>query len=140
MNSKKMITIEMEKLLTEERAIAEGLKNYFVDISKSLNLKDSSESNVDNTGSNRRHSHKNILFEDHVSVKIIREENTDNEELRFQPVSNDEFKKIIIGLDCNKSNLTGSISANVLNDTCDTYMLYLTEIINDSFQTGNFPQ
>ena len=47
---------------------------------------------------------------------------------------------IIIGLDCNKSNLTGSVPANVLNDTCDTYMLYLTEMINDSFQTGNFPQ
>ena len=80
MNSKKMITNEKEKLLTEERPIAEGLNNYFVDISKSLNLKDSSVSNVDNTGSNRRHSRKNVLFEDHVSVKIIREKNTDNED------------------------------------------------------------
>ena len=80
MNSKKMITIEKEKLVTEERPIAEGLNNYFVDISKSLNLKDSSVSNVDNTGSNRRHSRKNVLFEDHVSVKIIREKNTDNED------------------------------------------------------------
>ena len=49
-----------------------------------LNLKDCSETNVDNTGSNIRHSLKNVLFEDHVSVKTIREKNMDNGEFRFQ--------------------------------------------------------
>ena len=46
---------------------------------------DSSESNVDNTGSNCRHSLSNVLSEDHVSVKIIRRKNKDNGEFRFQP-------------------------------------------------------
>ena len=139
MNSNKMMIIEKDKLLSEENSIAEVMDNYFVDISKSLNLKDSSESNVDNIGSNIRHSLKNVLFEDHVSVKIIREKNKDNGEFRFQPISTEELKKIIIGLDCNKSNLNGSIPANILKDTCDTFIPYLTEIINNSFQTWNFP-
>ena len=43
MNSNKMRIIEKDKLLSEERSIAEVMNNYFVDISKSLNLKDSSE-------------------------------------------------------------------------------------------------
>ena len=72
--------IEKDKLLSEERSIAEVMNNYFADTSKSLNLKDSFEPKVDNTGSNIRHSLKNVLFEDHVSVKIIREKNTDNGE------------------------------------------------------------
>ena len=38
-----------------------------------------------------------------------------------------------------KVNLNGSIPANVLKYTCHTFIPYLTEIINDSFQTGNFP-
>ena len=59
-------------------------------------------------------------------------------EFYFQPISTEELKKIIIGLDCNKSNLTGRIPANVLKDTCPTFVPYLTEIINYSFQTGNF--
>ena len=101
-------------------------------------MKDSSESNLDNTGSNIRHSLKYVLFEDHLSVEIIREKNTDNGEFHFKPVLTDELKKIIIGLDSNKSNLNGSIPANVLKDTCDTSIPYLTEIISDSFQTGNF--
>ena len=120
MNSNKMMIIEKDKLLSEEESIAEVMNNYFVDVSKSLKLKDSSESNVDNTGSNCGHSLNNVLFEDHVSVKTITEKNTDNGEFRFQPISTDELKKVIIGLDCNKSNLNGSIPANVLKDTCDT--------------------
>ena len=41
------------------------MNNYSVYILRSLNWKDSSESNVDNTGSDIRHSLKNVLFEDH---------------------------------------------------------------------------
>ena len=42
-------------------------------------------------------------------------------------------------MDYNKSNFNGSIPANVLKHTCDTFIPYLTEIINNSVQTGNFP-
>ena len=120
MSSNKIMIIEKDKLLSEEESIAEVMNNYFVDVSKSLKLKDSSESNVDNTASNCGHSLNNVLFEDHVSVKTITEENTDNGQFRFQPISTDELKKVIIGLDRNKSKLNGSIPANVLKDTCDT--------------------
>ena len=44
-----MMIIEKDKFLSEERSIAEVMNNYFVDILKIPNLKDSSESNVDNT-------------------------------------------------------------------------------------------
>ena len=139
MNFNKTMITEKDKLLSEERFIAEVMNNYFVDISKSLNLKAFSESNVDNTGGNIRHSLKNVSLQDHISVKIIREKNRDNGEFCFLPISTEELKKIILGLDCNKRNLNGSIPASVLKDTCDTFIPYLTEIVNDSFQTGNFP-
>ena len=139
MNFNKTMITEKDKLLSEERFIAEVMNNYFVDISKSLNLKASSESNVDNTGGYIGHSLKNVSLQDHISVKIIREKNRDNGEFGFQPISTEELKKIILGLDCNKRNLNGSIPASVLKDTCDTFIPYLTEIVNDSFQTGNFP-
>ena len=73
MNFNKMMILEEDKLLSEEGSIAEVMNNYFVDISKSLNLKDFSESNMYNSGNNRGHSLNSVLFEDHVSVKIIRE-------------------------------------------------------------------
>ena len=108
------------------------MNNCFVYILRSLNWKDYSESNVDNTGSDIRHSLKNVLFEDHVSIKI-REKNMDNGEIRFQPISAEELRKIIIGLDCNKSNLNGSIPVNILKDKRNSFIPQLTEIINNSF-------
>ena len=59
------------------------MSNYLVDISRSLNLKNSSESNVDNIGSNIRLPLKNVLFENRVSVKIIKENNADNGEFHL---------------------------------------------------------
>ena len=55
MNSNETMVIEKDKLLSEKSSIAEVKDDYFVDISKSLNLKDSSESNADNTVSNIMH-------------------------------------------------------------------------------------
>ena len=49
-----------------------------------------------------------------MSVLKQKEKNTDNGEFRFQPTSNEELKKLIIDLDCNESNLNGSIPANAL--------------------------
>ena len=103
---------EKDKLLSEERSIAETMNNDVVDISKILNFKDSSESNVDNASSNIRYSLKNVLFEDHVSVKIKREKNMDNGELLSRPISTEELKEMIIGLDCNKIKLNSSIQVN----------------------------
>ena len=137
MNFNKMMILEEDRLLSEEGSIAEVMNNYFVDVSKSLNLKEFSESNMYNSGNNRGHSLNSVLFEDHVNVKIIREKNVDNGEFHFQPISTDEPKKIITGLDCNKTNLNGSILANVLKDTYNAFIPYFTDIINDSFQTGN---
>ena len=67
-----MIIIEKDKLLWQGRSIPEVVNNYSIDISKSK-FEDSSESNVANTGGNIWHSLKNVLFEDNVSIKNIRE-------------------------------------------------------------------
>ena len=51
------------------------MNNYFVNISQSLNLKDSSESKVDDIGSIIKHS-----FDDQVSAKKITESITGDDE------------------------------------------------------------
>ena len=94
-----MIT-ENDKLLSDERSIAVVMYNYFVNIPRSSNQKDSSESKVENTGFNIRHSVKNLLFGNHVSVNKTennKREKVDNGEIYLQPVATEELKKIIIG-------------------------------------------
>ena len=46
----------------------------------------------------------------------------DNGEIRFQPISAEELRKIIIGLDCNKSNLNASIPVNILKDKRNSFI------------------
>ena len=41
-------------------------------------------------------------------------------------------------MDWKKGNLNGSIPASVLKNICNTFLPYLAEIINDSFQIENF--
>ena len=125
--------IEKDQLLSDEKSVAEIMNNYFINISQGLDLKPPPSFETAN-------SH-NIMysFEDHISVQKIRENKTDNNEFHFRPISNEELKKVILDLDCNKSNLNGSIPANILKDTCDIYIPYLTVIINDSFEKGCFP-
>ena len=42
-------------------------------------------------------------------------------------------------MDCNKSNLKWIYSSQFFERPYDTFIPYITEIINHSFQTGNFP-
>ena len=72
MISNTMIIIEKDKLLWRE-GLSQRLWTTIPLIYQSLNLKDSSESNVAKTDGNIWHSLKNVLLEDNVSIKNIRE-------------------------------------------------------------------
>ena len=74
----------------------------------------------------------NNIYRKKIAIIIRRRKNKDKAEFHFQPISTESFKKIIIGLDCNKSNLNGFIPTNVLKGTCDDFITYITEIINQS--------
>ena len=56
MNSNNMTTIEKDKLVPGEATVAEVMKNYFANISQGLNLEDSPETNMDNSGNDIIHS------------------------------------------------------------------------------------
>ena len=81
MNSEKLIKIEKDNLLSQKTFLA-GC--YFVPISKVLNFNDSPESHADNIGSN-------II--PCLSKKV---EKTDDGDFRFQTISIDKLKKVIL--------------------------------------------
>ena len=71
----------------QRKGLSQSYDNCFVDMLKSLNLKDPSDSNIESTANNTRHSFKNVSFKSHVSIKIMKEKKTDNVYLYFQPIS-----------------------------------------------------
>ena len=102
-----MMIIENDKLLSDETSIVVVMNNYLVNIPRSSNQKDSTESKVDNTSSNIRHSVQNPLFINRVSVnkrENNKREEAGNEEIYLQPVATEELKKIIMGLDFHETS------------------------------------
>ena len=81
MNSEKLIKIEKDNLLSQKTFLA-GC--YFVPISKVLNFNDSPESHADNIGS------------DIIPCLSKKVGKTDDGDFRFQTISIDKLKKVIL--------------------------------------------
>ena len=95
--------MEENNIISDEEEIANIMNNYFINVTKTLNLK--KQLGVGCSGINE--------FENHISIKMIHEKHPEilPESFKFQLVSNNEVKKEIENLDTKKSSTYGSIPA-----------------------------
>ena len=131
-NSSKITPVEENNIISDEEEIANIMNNYFINVTKTLNLK--KQLGVGRSGINE--------FENHISIKIIHEKYPEilPETFKFQLVSNNEVKKEIKNLDTKKSSTYGSIPATILKQCVNAYLPHLTNSINYSIQHSSFPQ
>ena len=112
------------------------MNNYFINITKKLDLKPSTFSNTSNIDQITKH------FNDHTSVckikkaysEILRERN-----FSFKMVSMDEVKKVVLKLNSKKFSTYGAIPASILKQTIEVDLKYLTNTINYSLKKSTFP-
>ena len=131
-NSSKITLMEENNIISDEEEIASIMNNYFINVTKTLNLK--KQIGVGRSGINE--------FENHISIKMIHEKYPEilPESFKFQLVSNNEVKKEIENLDTKKSSTYGSIPATILKQCVNAYLPHLTNSINHSIQHSSFPQ
>ena len=106
-NSRRITLLENDSILTDDRDIAKTMNNFFINITKNLNLKpykDSSVTNINGITSN---------FDNHISIKKIKESfpNIVSGDFNFQEIAREDVKKEIINLNVKKSSTNGSIPA-----------------------------
>ena len=77
-------------------------------------------------------------YKNYLSITKIRS-TWNSTYFQFVTVSQNDVKNVIKNLCNNKENLTGSIPANILKLSLESYLPKLTKIINDCFQNGCFP-
>ena len=130
-NSSKITLVE-ENNIRDEEETANIINYYFINVTKTLNLK--KQLGVGRSGVNE--------FENHISIKMIHEKYPEilPESFKFQFVSKNEVKKEIENLDTKKSSTYGSIPATILKQCVNAYLPHLTNSINYSIQHSNFPQ
>ena len=93
LNSKKLLLKEKGNLVSDEKELATIMNNFFINITKNLELKKDSKGKLNNL--------KYIIkaFESHPSIEKIKKAINTTEKLSFRNVNDDEVRKFIINLD-----------------------------------------
>ena len=109
------------------------MNSSFVNITKDLELKEDNESNANTL--------KDTLgaVNSYPSIERIRRTVKTNEKFSFQPVPEDLVHKIILSLDGSKATPVGDIPADMLKSAVYIHLLFITKIINVSFENSRFP-
>ena len=112
------------------------MNNYFINITKTLDLKSWTVSNTSDIDEITKH------FHDHISVCKIKEVNSEilgEDDFRLIMVSIDAAKKVVLKLNSKKSSTYGAISASILKQTIEVHLKYLTSTVNHSLKESTFP-
>ena len=123
-------------ICVKAQKIATFMNNYFMNITKKLDLKPLAVPNTSHIDEITKH------FGNHISVykiseaysKILRKDNFD-----FKMVSMDEVKRVVLKLNSKKSCTYGTIPASILKQSMEVHLKYLTSTINHSLKESTFP-
>ena len=122
--SNNIILTEKNETLNDNKKISNTFNEYFTNITKGLNLRES-------TG--------NINFENEGSFKKIKE-NFGNENFSFETVSKKDVLDLIKELPVNKATISNDIPVSVLKESIFAYYEKLTNICNNCIRSGTFPE
>ena len=123
-------------MLTDSKAISKTMNNFFIRITKNLNLKlykNSSLTDINDITSN---------FDNHMIIKKIKESflNTVFRDFNFQEVCREDVKNKIINLNVKKSSTNGYNPVTILKQFVDVYLMFSTETINYTITKIIFPE
>ena len=119
-----IILTEKNETLNVNKKISNSINEYFTNITKSLNLRESTE---------------NIIFENEESCKKIKE-NFGNETFSFETISKKEVLDLIKKLPGNNATVSNDIPASVLKESLSAYYKKLPDIFNNCIRSGTFPE
>ena len=128
------------ELLLKDKDIADRFNEYFGSIVESLDLY-KWESEITDLGLND--SNQDYLdvtirtYEKHPSIQMIKKNFRISKKFSLEPVSKDDVKKIIKDLK-NIKSVGGEIPTKIFKE-CDFTFGILTQCINKSFTSGEFP-
>ena len=100
---------EKGNLVSDEKELAAIMSNFFINITKDLELKKDSKGKLNNL--------EDILkaFESHPSIEKIKKAINFTEKFSFRHVKDDEVRKFIMALDGSKATPVGGIPIDMIS-------------------------
>ena len=125
-----MLLKEKGELVSDEKQLASIMNKFFINITKSLKLKEDLGSPPVTLN--------NILekFIFHSSIDKITKS---DKKFSFQQVTEGHVRQVILSIDGSKATVVGDIPADMLKVALDIHISLITKIINLLFENGCFP-
>ena len=124
MNSNKILLKEKGELVSNEKQLASIMNNFFINITKSLKLKEDQGSPPVTLNDIL----ENLIF--HPSIDKIRKTYESDKKFSFQQVTEEHVRQVILSIDGSKATSVGDILADMLKVTLDKHLSLITKIIN----------
>ena len=117
LNSIKLLLKKKGNLVSDEKELATIMNNFFINITKDVELKKDSKSKLNNL--------EDILeaFESHPSIEKIKKAINTTQKFSFCNRKDDEVRKFIMNLEGSKATPVGDIPSDTLKQTIDIYLL-----------------
>ena len=124
MNSNKILLKEKGELVSNEKQLASIMNNFFINITKSLKIKEDQGSPPVTLNDIL----ENLIF--HPSIDKIRKTYESDKKFSFQQVTEEHVRQVILSIDGSKATSVGDILADMLKVTLDIHLSLITKIIN----------
>ena len=131
----KLLLIENDRIITDDKVLADKMNNYFSNITNSLNIFHWPEPF---NGENNAIAHAVFKYKDHPSVLKIKSMNTGAKKFEFNQILPETVYQNVKKLDQSKST-RGDIPIKIIKETIDFIGIPLTDCLNTSISEGNFP-
>ena len=128
-----MLPKEKGELVSDEKQLVSILNKFFINIEKSLNLKEDQAS--------RPVTLKDILekYNFHPSIDKISKSYDINKKFSFQQKTGEHVGQVVLSYNGSKATPVEDIPVDMLKVTLDIHLSLITKIINLSFENGCFP-
>ena len=123
LNSNKLLLKGKGNLVSDEKELAIIMNNFFINITKDLELKKDSKGKLNNL--------EDILktFESHPGIEKIKKAINTTEKFTFRNVKDDEARKFIVNLDGSKATPVRDIPTDMLKLSIDIHLPIMTQLI-----------
>ena len=128
-----MLPKEKGELVSDEKQLASIMNKFFINITKSLKLKE----DLGSPPVTLNDILEKFIF--HPSIDKIRKTYESNKKFSFQQVTEEHVRQVILSTDGSKPTPVRGIPADMVKVTLDIHLSLITKIINLSFENGCFP-
>ena len=122
--SSKITLIENGEIIKDDHSIANIMNNHFTNVIKGLSLKEDNASHLKSCEEILSH------YENHESIKAIKNNFKESCNFKFEAITADELRKEIMNISSNKASVSNDIPISILKNSCDVFVNKLTDIFN----------